>query len=83
MDFNHTPTPVREANPNQPKNTEHGAVRRLCEQHRTSRPVFYKLHPQAREPGPVRATEPDPRRPHHNPSRTDPAVLKPGPAAPT
>ena len=71
MDFNHVPADVRWAIANWPENTERGAVTRLCERHGISRSVFYKIRAQVREVGPVGATEPGSRRPHHSPSRTD------------
>ena len=76
MDFNHVPADVRWAIANWPENTERGAVTRFCERHGISRSVFYKIRAQVRELGPVGATEPGSRRPHHSPSRTDPAVLE-------
>ena len=76
MDFNHVPADVRWAIANWPKDTERGAVTRFCERHGISRSVFYKIRAQVRELGPVGATEPGSRRPHHSPSRTDPAVLE-------
>jgi putative transposase len=76
MDFNHVPADVRWAIANWPEDTERGAVTRFCERHGISRSVFYKIRAQARELGPVGATEPGSRRPHHSPSRTDPVVLE-------
>src|SRR5487761_2359932 len=76
MDFNHVPADVRWAIANWPENTERGAVTRFCERHAISRSVFYKIRAQVRELGPVGATEPGSRRPHHSPSRTDPAALE-------
>lgn len=75
MDFNHVPADVRWAIANWPEDTERGAVTRFCERHEISRAVFYKIRRQARELGPVGATEPRSRRPHHSPSRTDESVI--------
>ncbi len=74
MDFNHVPADVRWAIANWPEDTERGAVMRFCERHGTSRSVFYKIRAQARELGPVGATEPGSRRSHHSPRRTDPVA---------
>jgi transposase InsO family protein len=76
MDFNHVPADVRWAIANWPEDTERGAVTRFCERSGISRSVFYKIRAQARELGPVGATEPGSRRPHHSPGRTDPAVVQ-------
>lgn len=76
MDFNHVPADVRWAIANWPEDTERGAVTGFCQRHVISRSVFYKIRAQARELGPVGATEPGSRRPHHSPGRTDPAVLE-------
>ena len=71
MDFNHVPADVRWAIANWPDDAERGAVTRFCERHQISRAVFYKIRRQAGEVGPVGATEPGSRRPHHSPNRTD------------
>lgn len=76
MDFNHVPADVRWAIANWPEAAERGAVTHFCERHGISRSVFYKIRSQARELGPVGATEPASRRPHHSPTRTDPAVIE-------
>ncbi len=76
MDFNHVPADVRWAIAHWPEAAERGAVTRFCERHGISRSVFYKIRSQARELGPVGATEPASRRPHHSPTRTDPAEIE-------
>ncbi|MFD4328562.1 integrase core domain-containing protein [Nocardioides sp. NPDC058538] len=76
MDSNHVAADVRWAIANWPDDAERGAVTRFCERHGISRSVFYKIQRQAREQGPVGATEPGSRRPHHSPTRTDPAVIE-------
>lgn len=76
MDFNHVPADVRWAIANWPQDAERGAVTRFCERHQISRAVFYKIRGQALEVGPVGATEPGSRRPHHSPARIDPSVVE-------
>ncbi|WP_402378214.1 integrase core domain-containing protein [Isoptericola rhizosphaerae] len=76
MDFNHVPADVRWAIANWPEDAERGAVTRFCERHEISRAVFYKIRDQARELGPVGATEPGSRRPRRSPSRTDERVIE-------
>ena len=76
MDFNHVPADVRWAIANWPDDAERGAVTRFCERHQISRAVFYKIRRQAGEVGPVGATEPGSRRPHHSPNRTDEQLIE-------
>ena len=76
MGSNHVPADVRWAIANWPVNAERGAITSFCERHGISRSVFYKIRRQAREQGPVGATEPGSRRPHHSPRRTDPDVIE-------
>lgn len=76
MDFNHVPADVRWAIAQWPQDAERGAVTRFCDRHGISRAVFYKIRRQAFELGPVGATEPSSRRPHHSPTRTDPNVVE-------
>ena len=61
---------------NWPDDAERGAVTRFCERHQISRAVFYKIRRQAGEVGPVGATEPGSRRPHHSPNRTDEQLIE-------
>lgn len=75
MDSNTVPADVRWAIANWPENAERGEVSRFCERHGISRSVFYKIRRQARERGPVGATEPGSRRPLTSPDRTDPEVI--------
>ncbi|MGH2617881.1 MAG: integrase core domain-containing protein, partial [Thermomicrobiales bacterium] len=76
MDFNHVPADVRWAIANWPEDAKRGAVTLFCERHEISRAVFYKIRRQARERGPVGATEPRSRGPHRSPSRTDASVIE-------
>lgn len=76
MDFNHVPADVRWAIANWPDTAERGAVTRFCERQGISRSVFYKIRRQAREDGPVSATEPGSRRPRNSPGRTEETVIE-------
>jgi hypothetical protein len=78
MDSNRVPADVRWAIAKWPENAERGEVGRFCDRHGTSRSVFDKIRRLAAEKGPVGATEPGPRRPHHSPQQTDPDVIEQG-----
>ena len=76
MDSNTVPADVRWAIANWPESAERGEVSRFCQRQGISRSVFYKIRRQAREQGPVGATEPGSRRPLKSPRRVDPKVIE-------
>ncbi|WP_162149341.1 integrase core domain-containing protein [Arthrobacter sp. Br18] len=76
MDSNTVPADVRWAIANWPEDAERGEVSRFCQRQGISRSVFYKIRRQARELGPVGATEPGSRRPLKSPRRADPKVIE-------
>ena len=67
---------VRWAIANFPECPEGGAVSCFCRRNGISRSVLAKIRRQAREKGPVGATEPGSRRPPCSPGRIDPGVIE-------
>ena len=73
---NSVPPGVRWAIVQFPDRPARGAVTRFCTEHGISRRVFYKIREQAREQGPVEASEPVSRRPRASPRRTDTEIIE-------
>jgi hypothetical protein len=76
MDSNTVPADVRWAIANFPDGPERGAVSSFCRRNGISRSALAKIRSQAREKGPVGATEPGSRRPPRSPGRIDPGVIE-------